>query len=101
MKPRHVPLRTCAGCRQQHPKREMVRVVHTSDGSVRTDPSGKLAGRGAYVCPRADCWQAALRTGSLGRVLKTTISQPDGAELQRVAATYRDGEPLAEETVAR
>jgi predicted RNA-binding protein YlxR (DUF448 family) len=78
----------------------MVRVVHTSDGAVRADPTGKLAGRGAYVCPRADCWQAALRTGSLGRVLKTTISQPDLAELQKSAATYRDAAALAEETAA-
>ncbi len=93
MKPRHVPLRTCAGCRQQHGKREMVRVVHSADGAVQVDPTGKVAGRGAYVCPRAECWTAALRTGSLARVLKTSIGESDLVELKRYAASTFEQQP--------
>ena len=81
MKPRHVPLRTCAGCRQQRPKREMIRVVHGADGSVRVDPTGKAAGRGAYVCPYRECWSLALR-GSLVRVLKAPLGDADGEALR-------------------
>ena len=82
MKPRPVPLRTCAGCREQRAKRDMIRVVHALDGSVRVDLTGKVNGRGAYVCPRPECWSLALRTGSLGRVLKTSIVEADLTELK-------------------
>jgi predicted RNA-binding protein YlxR (DUF448 family) len=92
MKPRHVPIRTCTGCREEHPKRELIRVVRTPAGAVVVDPSGKLPGRGAYVCRRPDCWSTALR-GSLAHVLKTTLTAVDRAELERFAA-----EELAHET---
>jgi predicted RNA-binding protein YlxR (DUF448 family) len=87
MKPRHVPIRTCAGCRQERPKREMVRVVRTPEGSVVVDQTGKGAGRGAYLCPSFDCWDRALR-GSLAHTLKAEISASDRAQLERAAATY-------------
>jgi len=87
MKPRHVPIRTCAGCRQERPKREMVRVVRTPEGSVVVDPTGKRAGRGAYLCPSFDCWSRALR-GSLAHTLKAEISASDRADLERAAETY-------------
>ena len=82
MKPRHVPLRTCTGCRQGHPKREMTRVVRTPSGTVVVDSTGKLSGRGAYVCPRRSCWDSALH-GSLARVLKIEIEPGDRTELLR------------------
>ena len=50
---KHVPQRTCVGCREVLPKRKMVRLVRTSDG-VQIDPTGKLAGRGAYLHDRRD-----------------------------------------------
>ena len=49
-KPDHVPMRTCAICRQVRPKRSMTRIVRGSDGSVAVDPTGKAQGRGTYVC---------------------------------------------------
>ena len=97
MKPRHVPLRTCAGCRQQRPKREMVRVVHGGDDVVRVDPTGKAAGRGTYVCPWAECWGLALR-GSLARVLKTTLRERDVAELRSYAASLPEHDPATKES---
>lgn len=83
MKPRHVPVRTCAGCREEHPKREMIRIVRAPDGSVTVDPTSKLNGRGAYVCPRPKCWEKALRGGSLAKALKVTITEGDRAELEK------------------
>jgi predicted RNA-binding protein YlxR (DUF448 family) len=88
VKPRHVPMRTCAGCRQGRPKREMVRIVRSPEGTVSVDLTGKRSGRGTYVCPRLECWDKALRTGSLAHVLKTEIATEDVAELRRIAATY-------------
>src|SRR5688572_20007562 len=84
MKPRHIPVRTCTGCRTEHPKREMTRVVRTPAGEVVIDPTGKQSGRGAYVCPNGACWDLALR-GSLAHVLKTEIKSSDREELLRHA----------------
>jgi len=54
-RPDHLPLRTCAVCREVHPKRSMSRLVRRADGSVAADPTGKAAGRGTYLCDQAAC----------------------------------------------
>jgi predicted RNA-binding protein YlxR (DUF448 family) len=54
-RPDHVPMRTCAACRQVRTKRSMTRVVRSADGSVAVDPTGKAAGRGTYVCDDPAC----------------------------------------------
>ncbi len=54
-RPDHQPQRTCAVCREVHPKRSMTRVVRGVDGSVTVDPSGKAPGRGTYVCDQPSC----------------------------------------------
>ena len=54
-RPDHVPMRTCAACRQVRPKRSLTRVVRIADGTVAIDPTGKLAGRGTYICDATDC----------------------------------------------
>ncbi len=78
-RPRHVPQRTCVACRQTSAKRQLVRIVRTPDGRVTVDPSGKLSGRGAYVCELPTCRQAALKQGGpLSRALKVeTIPEDD------------------------
>jgi predicted RNA-binding protein YlxR (DUF448 family) len=64
----------------------MVRIVRGADGRVTLDPTGKRSGRGTYVCLRTQCWTRALRTGSLGRSLKTDLAPADRAELEGYAA---------------
>jgi predicted RNA-binding protein YlxR (DUF448 family) len=66
----------------------MVRIVRTPGGSVVADPTGKRAGRGAYLCPSYDCWTRALQRGSLAHTLKTEISTADSTELERMAGSY-------------
>ena len=46
-----IPQRQCMGCRERKNKRDMIRVVRQTDGTVSLDFSGKLNGRGAYICP--------------------------------------------------
>lgn len=70
---RHVPMRTCVGCRQVRAKREMMRVVRAPDGSVHVDPTGKRSGRGAYLCPREECLEAARKGHQLERALECTM----------------------------
>ncbi len=68
------------GCREVLPKRKMVRLVRTGEG-VQIDPTGKLAGRGAYLHDRRECWQTALK-GALGHALKTTLTVDDRARME-------------------
>ena len=56
-RPKHVPQRTCVVCRSERGKRELVRIVRTPAGAVQVDPTGKVAGRGAYLCKARLCWQ--------------------------------------------
>ena len=70
---RHIPLRSCVVCRDEKPKRELLRVVCTTDGVVEVDESGKKPGRGAYLCWSTDCWEKALTKGKLERALRGKI----------------------------
>ena len=77
---KHVPQRTCVGCRETLPKRQMIRIVRTPEG-VHVDPTSKLAGRGAYLHDRRECWERGLR-GGLAHALKTELSAEDRARLE-------------------
>ncbi len=73
MRAKHVPQRSCVGCGRIRPKRELLRLVHTAEGKVEIDRSGKKAGRGAYLCPDPQCWDLALKGSRLEHVLRTRI----------------------------
>ncbi len=72
-RPDHVPMRTCAVCRAQHPKRSMARVVRGTDGSIALDPSGKAAGRGTYVCDDPACREPQRLAKAVQRSLGTAV----------------------------
>lgn len=65
----------------------MVRVVRTSDVGIIVDPTGKRAGRGAYLCHRAACWEKALSSHALARALHVTLTADDLAALRAYAAS--------------
>lgn len=71
--PKKIPMRQCTGCREMKPKRELVRVVRSPEGTVSLDARGKSPGRGAYVCPSPDCLKRAMKTRALERALDTAI----------------------------
>jgi len=75
--PRKVPIRSCTVCGLKAPKRELVRLVRTPDGSVEVDPTGKKAGRGAYLCSNQACWQAAAKGDRLSQALRGPVSSQD------------------------
>lgn len=74
MKTRKIPLRICIGCREKKPKKELIRVVRTPQGEVDLDPTGKKPGRGAYLCPRADCLKKAIKGRRLEKNLQQQVS---------------------------
>ena len=84
-----IPQRQCMGCRDRKPKRELIRVVRTPEGQVCLDFSGKLNGRGAYLCPNAQCLQKALRSKALDRSLEVAIPEEVYARLEKEMEAYR------------
>ena len=90
MQTRQPPHRTCVACRSTSGKRELIRVVRTATGTVEVDLGGKKAGRGAYICPQANCWEAALKRGRLESALRTTISADDKLKLVEFMTTLRN-----------
>ena len=68
-----IPMRQCLGCREMKPKRELVRVVRSPEGVVSLDFKGKAPGRGAYICPNADCLKKAVRAKALERAFSAQI----------------------------
>jgi predicted RNA-binding protein YlxR (DUF448 family) len=78
---RHIPQRHCFICSQPGEKRGLLRIVREPSGAVSADPTGKRPGRGAYLCDKAQCRDAALKKGRLEAVLKVKLSLEDAARL--------------------
>ncbi len=76
-KPRHIPERRCVACGQRAPKRALIRIVRSPQGTVHIDSTGKSSGRGAYLCGSMDCWDKGVRRGGLERNLQVTIAPRD------------------------
>lgn len=73
LKPKKIPQRQCVGCRTMKNKKDLIRVVKSPEGEISLDFTGKKSGRGAYVCPSADCLARARKSKALERAFETTI----------------------------
>ena len=71
-----IPYRTCIGCQEKKPKKDLLRVIRTPDSLVEIDETGKKSGQGAYLCYNKACLQEALKKKRLGKALKIELS-PD------------------------
>lgn len=89
MKQKKVPMRRCTGCGEQKPKKELVRVVKTPDGEVLLDITGKVSGRGAYICNNAECLKKAVKSKRIDRTFEMTI--PDEIYKQ-MEAKFREND---------
>ena len=81
----HVPLRTCVVCSAKTDKRALVRIVRSPSGSVEVDATGRLPGRGAYLCHKRECWDIALKKNRLDHRLKSSVSSEDRQALRGFA----------------
>ena len=73
--------RTCVGCGGESPKRGLLRVVRRPDGTVALDLTGRAPGRGAYLCPDAECLRRARKRNALARTLKAPVPEAVYEEL--------------------
>lgn len=82
MRSKHRPQRTCVVCREKREKRQLTRLVMAGD-RLQVDPSGKLNGRGAYLCEKPTCWKEAGRA-VLSRALRSELHEDDCALLRQM-----------------
>ena len=68
-----IPMRQCIGCGEMKAKKEMIRVIKTTEGVITLDVTGRKNGRGAYVCPNSDCLKKAVKNKGLERSFKMPI----------------------------
>lgn len=74
MQKRKIPLRRCVACQELKDKKQLLRIVKTPNDEVMIDVTGKISGRGAYLCGSVHCLKSAKKTGALDRALKTKVS---------------------------
>lgn len=70
-----IPMRQCLGCREMKPKKELIRVVRSPEGEINLDFKGKAPGRGAYICPNADCLKKAVKARALEKTFSAQIPE--------------------------
>ena len=68
-----IPLRQCIGCGEMKSKKEMIRVLKTTEDEIVIDATGRKNGRGAYICPSMECFKKAVKSKGLERSLKMAI----------------------------
>ncbi|NCO65571.1 MAG: YlxR family protein [Solirubrobacter sp.] len=77
-----LPQRTCTGCREIKPKKALIRIVRTPEKNIIVDPTGKANGRGAYICPRKECLEAAIKSKRLSKALEVEIRPEELKKLE-------------------
>ncbi len=74
-KPKKIPQRMCIACRVMQDKKNMLRIVRTASGEILPDRTGKLAGRGAYICDNAECVRKLGKYHLLSKAFSCEVSE--------------------------
>lgn len=82
-----IPIRTCVGCQERKPKKELLRIIRNVKGDIEIDLTGKKSGRGAYLCYDIECLEKGLRGKSLVKSLDKEIPSLIIEELKRLFAS--------------
>jgi predicted RNA-binding protein YlxR (DUF448 family) len=88
--PRKQHQRSCIGCRTTAEKNALLRIVRTPTGEVVCDPTGRMSGRGAYLCAEPRCFERVRKGHLLDRALKVKLSEGD---LERLEEEVRSQSP--------
>ena len=80
--PKRIPIRQCLGCREHKQKNELIRMVRSPEGEISLDFRGKKPGRGAYLCPTAECLARAKKSRAIERALSAPVSEEVYAALE-------------------
>lgn len=80
------------GCNEKKPKKELIRIVRTSEGEILLDGKGKISGRGVYICPDKKCFDKARKAKRFERSLEVEIPENVYDELENKLATVDLGD---------
>ena len=83
MSNKKIPMRQCIGCGEMKAKKEMTRVIKTTEGAITLDTTGRMNGRGAYICPNTECLHKAVKSKGLERSFKMSIDKQIYEKLQK------------------
>ena len=83
MKKKKIPLRKCLGCEENKSKKELIRIVKTPEDEVLIDLTGKVNGRGAYICNNRECFKMAIKSNRISRNLEVEIPKEKIEELEK------------------
>ena len=84
MKTKKVPLRKCIACNENKSKKELIRVVRNADKEIIVDETGKVNGRGAYVCKSENCIDQIIKTRKLSRTFQIEVPDEVYTKLKNV-----------------
>lgn len=79
-----VPERTCIGCNETRPKKELLRIVKDKENNISIDLTGKMNGRGAYICANEQCLEKAMKSNRLSRAFEQNIDKEIYEDLRDV-----------------
>ena len=85
-----VPMRQCVGCGEMKSKKEMMRILRTTENEIILDMTGKKNGRGAYICSSPECLKKAVKSKGLERALKTAVSAEVYEGLEREIGKFAE-----------
>ena len=68
------PQRMCMGCNSRKDKQDLIRIVINKEGEITIDKTGKLSGRGAYICDSLECLEKVIKTKRLERTFEININ---------------------------
>ena len=83
MAAKKIPMRMCVGCREMKSKFELVRIVKSTDGKIQLDETGRINGRGAYICKNPECLKKAAKGNALSRAFAVSVPPEIYAELEK------------------
>lgn len=82
MKIKKIPMRKCIGCMESFPKKELCRIVKNKENEVKLDLTGKLNGRGTYICKKTDCFEKAMKSKRLSKSIEMEIPDDVAEEIR-------------------
>lgn len=71
---KRLPQRTCIGCNTKKDKKDLIRIVKNKNGEINVDPTGKMDGRGTYICKQEECLNKAIKNKRMSRTFEMEIS---------------------------
>ncbi len=83
MNNKKIPMRKCVGCGEMKPKKELIRVLRTTEEEFVLDTTGKKNGRGAYICKSKQCFLKAVKNKGLERSFKQAIPENVYSRLEK------------------